>query len=147
MRFARSVSSTTRATTRPVDILMIEDRADEVRLVRNMLDSGQLKNRLHVVGSGREAMAYLRGKPPYRDVPKPALVLLGASSPGESGLDVLDGIRNEPALAGLPVVLLTDSQEEDRSVECAQFADYVAVGPVVVDQMRIIIEQIQDEAA
>lgn len=38
---------------------------------------------------------------------RPDLVILDLMLPGQSGLDVLQSLRTQPALAGLPVILLT----------------------------------------
>src|SRR5204863_1437783 len=42
----------------------------------------------------------------------PCLVFLDLSMPGRSGLDVLQWIRSQPSLAGLPVIALTSSNQE-----------------------------------
>ena len=43
-----------------VEILLIEDNDGDVRLTREALKDGRLRNRLNVVHDGEQALAYLR---------------------------------------------------------------------------------------
>ena len=57
----------------------------------------------------RRAMEFLAAQ---RGDQIPAIVLLYLSMPGKHGLDVLQWIRTQPALSGMPVVVLTSSNQE-----------------------------------
>ncbi len=75
----------------------------------------QMENPLRTVPDGKQAVAYLAGEEPYAnraENPLPALVLLDLSMPGKHGLDVLQWIRSQPKLTGLPVIALTSSNQE-----------------------------------
>jgi len=61
---------------------------------------------------GKSAVAYLSKAGPYQGREDPCLILLDLSMPGTPGLDILKWLRNEPALAHLPVVVLTSSNQE-----------------------------------
>jgi CheY-like chemotaxis protein len=66
------------------------------------------------VATGEEALAYLKGDGMYSDRqqhPLPSLVLLDLKLPGIGGFEVLRWIRQQPALAGLRVVVLTNSTD------------------------------------
>jgi CheY-like chemotaxis protein len=70
---------------------------------------------LRCVSDGKQAIAYLSGSEPYVDreqYPAPILVLLDLSMPGKHGHQVLQWIRSQPALARLPVIVLTSSNQE-----------------------------------
>jgi DNA-binding response OmpR family regulator len=57
----------------------------------------------------------------------PAAVLLDVRIPGRSGLDALKAIKDDPATAGIPVLMLTGDGRLDRIVQAMQLgaAGYV----------------------
>lgn len=73
-------------------------------------------------GEGRGgAVDYLAGQGNYRDritYPVPALLLLDLKLPQLLGLEVLHWIRHQPALAQLPVIICSGS-DQDSDVEAA----------------------------
>ena len=95
-------------------ILLVEDREDDVVLVRRALSRGFLDNPMHVVRSGEEAISYLQGEGKYSnraEYPLPDLVLLDLKMPGMDGFGVLEWIRNQEGLRGMRVVVLTSSEQ------------------------------------
>ncbi len=95
-------------------ILLVEDREDDIFLIRKAFAKALLNNPLHVVRTGEEAVAYLSGMGKYSqrdEYPLPALVLLDLKLPGMDGFDVLSWVRQQHGLRGLPVVVLTSSSE------------------------------------
>src|SRR5947208_2708110 len=95
-------------------ILLVEDREDDVLLVRKAFARAGLPNPIHVVGDGEEAVAYFLGEGKYSrraDFPIPELVLLDLKLPRMNGFEVLNWIRNQPGIRGVPVVVLTSSSE------------------------------------
>lgn len=134
----------TKPIASPLDILLIVDSADDVRLVRQVLVACKLKNRVHVVGDGREAMAYLRGEPPYCDVPEPGLVLLDLGMPAKAGFGLWEAIRHESKLADLPIVLLVDSMEErDLVGQFAPAADLFMFKPFNWDKLLDVVHGVE----
>jgi len=94
-------------------ILLVEDRGNEIILIRKALEKGDIFNPLQVVRDGPEALAYLSGEGRYgnRDeFPLPALVLLDLKMPGMDGFEVLSWIRQQPGLRALRVIVLTSSE-------------------------------------
>jgi CheY-like chemotaxis protein len=95
-------------------ILVAEDDENDVFLIKRALHQAQFENPLQVVANGEEAIAYLRGDPPFEDRekhPTPALILLDLKMPRKNGFEVLAWIRQRPELNALAVVVLTSSQE------------------------------------
>ena len=95
-------------------ILLAEDRADDVLLIRRAFLKGNIINPLFVVRDGEEAQAYLSGEGKYsnrEEYPVPDLLLLDLKMPRMDGFEVLKWIRAQPGLKTLRVVVLTSSEE------------------------------------
>jgi CheY-like chemotaxis protein len=93
-------------------ILLVEDSADNVFLVRHALHKAGVTTPLEVVTSGEQAIEYLGGTNGYSDwhqFPLPAIVLLDLKMPGMDGFGVLKWIRQQPGLKALRVAMLTSS--------------------------------------
>jgi CheY-like chemotaxis protein len=97
------------------DILLVEDSAKDVRLIREALREQGLNHRLHVASDGEQALQMLRQQSPYGDIPWPNLMLLDINLPVLSGVEVLERIKSDPALQMLPVLMLSTSRA-DRDV-------------------------------
>jgi len=95
-----------------IEVLLVEDSAADARLTREVLKGGAVANRLTVVTDGAEALSYLRREGRYRDARRPDVVLLDLNLPKMDGREVLDHIRTDRALDGIPVVILTTSGAE-----------------------------------
>ena len=95
-------------------ILVVEDHADDVMLIRRAFQKAKVLCPLVVVEDGDSAVDYLQGTGNYADPhahPLPVLVLLDLKLPRRSGLEVLEWLRQQPSLRALPVVILTSSKE------------------------------------
>lgn len=90
------------------EILLVEDNPDDAELTRIAFAEAGTDYRLHVVGDGVQALAYLRG---CAATGLPSLVLLDLNLPKLNGREVLEAIRADPATRSLPVVVLTTSAE------------------------------------
>jgi CheY-like chemotaxis protein len=95
-------------------ILIVEDNATDVMLIRRAFTRLKIGNPVQVVGDGDRAVEYLSGDNAYADrkqFPLPALVLLDLKLPRRSGLEVLEWLRRQDGLRRLPVVMLTSSRQ------------------------------------
>jgi chemotaxis family two-component system response regulator Rcp1 len=107
------MSAPTRAYPDPLHILLAEDNPADVRLMREMLKESTVRTELHVVPDGEEAVAYLRKRGKYADVPRPSLVLLDLNMPKRDGRSVLKEVKSDPELRRIPIIVLTTSQAEE----------------------------------
>ncbi|MDP2268817.1 MAG: response regulator, partial [Deltaproteobacteria bacterium] len=98
---------------KPIEILLVEDNPGDVDLTREALEDGKIKNILHVVVNGEEAMAFLRHTGKYTHAPRPDLVLLDLNLPRMDGREVLNEIKSDDDLKRIPVVVLTSSKAEE----------------------------------
>jgi len=92
-------------------ILLAEDNADDVLLMKRALRRGGLLNPVHVVSDGSEAVEYLKGAIEAKSsgYPIPLLICLDLNMPRLDGFEVLRWIREQPNLAGIPVVIISQS--------------------------------------
>lgn len=117
-----------------VDILLVEDNPDDVELTLQAFRAARLRNRVHTVHDGAEAMDFLfrQGKSAAAWTPHRALVvLLDLNLPKLSGLEVLRRIRSDARTLDLPVIVLTASERSRDISECRRLGcSYYIVKPV-----------------
>jgi CheY-like chemotaxis protein len=100
-----------------IDILLVEDSPSDALMTREALECAGVRNRLHIVEDGVEAMSFLRREGKYAEMLTPGLVLLDLNLPRKSGLEVLQEIKNDEKLRSIPVVVLTTSKMEQDIVK------------------------------
>ena len=93
-------------------VLLVDDNPDQVFLIRAIAEQFAAHLTLTDVNDGPSALQLLRGQPPYDDTRPIDVVLLDLNMPGMSGWAVLDAIRHDEILRGMPVVILTSSTAE-----------------------------------
>lgn len=129
----------------PVQILLVEDNAADVELTIEGLRDGKVANELMVVRDGVEAMAYLRGEAPYEGAPRPDLVLLDLNMPRMDGRDVLGEMSADPALAVIPVIVLTTSAADADVLDSYRLsASAYITKPVDFGQFVRVIHSLED---
>jgi CheY-like chemotaxis protein len=129
----------------PVEILLVEDNPGDVRLTREALRDGKVRNNLNVVDDGVKALAYLRREGEYANVRRPDLILLDLNLPRMSGREVLTEIKGDPDLRSIPVVVLTTSQAEQDIVKAYELnANCYVTKPVDLDQFINVVKSIED---
>lgn len=93
-------------------LLLVEDDDGDAGLVRIAVRRGRHPCTLHHVKSGLEALAFLRRIGEFRDAPRPDLVLLDLNLPGKSGHEVIEEIKGDRVLRGVPLVVFSTSEAE-----------------------------------
>lgn len=128
-----------------IDILLVEDNPGDVRLTREVLKEGKLRNNLFVCGDGEEAMDFLRQRGKYPDAVRPDLVLLDLNLPRKSGREVLAEVKEDPALKSIPIVVLTTSEAERDVLQSYNLhANCYIAKPVELIQFIKIVNYIRD---
>ena len=128
----------------PIEVLLVEDNIGDVRLTQEALRDAKVRNNLHVVPDGVEAMAFLRRESRYAGVPRPDLVLLDLNLPKKGGLEVLDEIKTDDDLRHIPVVILTTSQAEQDIVQSyRRRANAYVTKPVDLAQFLKVVGSIE----
>ncbi|HEY0938250.1 MAG TPA: response regulator [Trebonia sp.] len=114
-------------------------------MTREAFEFYKIRNRLHVVTDGEQALQFLRRTGPFADAPRPGLILLDVNLPRVSGLEVLAQLKEDPELLMIPVVILTTSQaEEDILRSYKLHANAYVSKPVDFEHFITAIRQIDD---
>ncbi len=114
-----------------VEILLIEDNAEDAELTIRTLKKNRLTNHLLHVSDGQEAIDFLFNE----ENTMPKLVLLDLKMPKVDGLDVLRRIKADASKSMIPVVVLTSSKEESDIIESYKLGvNAYIVKPVDFDQ-------------
>lgn len=130
---------------RPIDILMVEDDADDVYLTEQTLKGAKVLNRLRVVADGLEALACLRRQGPHSGAERPDLILLDLNLPRMSGRELLAVLKADPDLRQIPVVVLTTADsEEDVLKSYALNAIGYLQKPVDLQRFVQVVRSIED---
>jgi CheY-like chemotaxis protein len=130
---------------RQVEILLVEDDPGDVLMTREAFDDYKVRNRLHVVSDGADAMAFLRQEGEHADKPRPDLVLLDLNLPRMDGREVLEAIKSDPELSSIPVVVLTTSEAEDDVLHSYSLhANAYVTKPVDFERFIEVVRQIDD---
>jgi CheY-like chemotaxis protein len=100
------------AASNPNVILVADDDADDLFLVRRLLAKAGVRNPVVDCRNGDEVVSYLRPLTAAGEkAGRPCVVFLDVKMPKLDGFEVLRWIRKQAALANLPVVMLSGSDE------------------------------------
>jgi two-component system, chemotaxis family, response regulator Rcp1 len=128
----------------PVEILLVEDNPADARLTQEGLSEGKIRNNLHHVRDGVEALAFLRREGEFANAPAPHLILLDLNMPRKDGREVLAEIKTDPRLRLIPVVVLTTSEAENDIVKSYELhANCYITKPVDLDKFIEIVRVIE----
>ena len=126
------------------EILLVEDNPGDARLTLECLAECTIRNSVHHVRDGAEALAFLHREPRYAQAPRPDLILLDLNLPGLDGRDVLTAIKQDPRLRRIPVVVLTTSSAEADVLKSYDLqASCYITKPVDLDQFTKVIHDIE----
>ena len=95
-------------------ILVVEDDADHSALIQAVFRYRSPASVIRIASTGREALDYLEGLPPYNDRaknPLPEVIILDLDLPGMNGFDVLSWLSMSAEHSKIPVVMFTASTD------------------------------------
>ena len=129
----------------PIEILLVEDNPGDVRLTSEVFKEGKIRNKLHVVKDGEEAIQFLRKEGKFTKAIHPDLILLDLNLPKKDGREVLDEIKSDPDLKRIPVIVLTTSTAEEDIVKTYNSnANCFVSKPVDLDEFISVIKSIEN---
>jgi chemotaxis family two-component system response regulator Rcp1 len=130
---------------KPIDVLLVEDSAGDVRLTQEALRDANRRIHLHVASDGAEAMAFLRREGVHVASPRPDLILLDLNLPKMDGRQVLAQIKADESLKTIPTIILTTSEAEADILKSYQLqANCFLSKPVQLEDFENLVRSIND---
>lgn len=129
-----------------VEILLVEDNPDDLKLCLRALKKAALSNRIQVARDGAEALDWIfcEGAHATRQIEDaPKVILLDLKLPKVDGLEVLQRIKSDPRTKSIPVVVLTSSREQSDVVRSYNYGvnSYV-VKPVNFESFATAVQEL-----
>jgi CheY-like chemotaxis protein len=129
----------------PIDILLVEDNAGDVRLTQEVLKNSKVRNNLIIASNGQEALTCLRKQGKYASTARPDLILLDLNLPVMDGREVLERIKADPDFKRIPVVILTTSKAEEDILKTYNLhANCYVTKPVDLEQFVNVVKSLED---
>ncbi len=90
-------------------ILIVDDSLFDRKLLANLLKKAGVKNEILQAGDGEEGLKVLSGN--YQDI---GLILLDWQMPKIDGIEFMRGVVKVPAVAQIPIIMITASGSEEN---------------------------------
>ncbi len=135
----------THITSKPIDILLVEDSKGDIGLIEEIFEDAKSVNILHIAEDGEEAISFLRAKDQFSGAPRPDIILLDLNLPKKDGREVLEEVKGDDELKNIPVVVLTTSRAEDDIMRSYNLhANAYITKPVDFDQFLNVVKSIEN---
>jgi chemotaxis family two-component system response regulator Rcp1 len=136
---------TVESQLQPIDILLVEDNAGDIRLTQEVLKESKVHNNLMIAHNGVEALECLRKQGKYGGCARPDLILLDLNLPLMDGREVLAQIKDDMNFRRIPVVILTTSKAEEDILRTYNLhANCYVAKPVDLDQFVRVVKSLED---
>ncbi len=129
----------------PLVILLAEDDDGHATLVRRNLQRSGVANEVVRVADGQEALDYVCREGAYKDRTRngPLLILLDIKMPRIDGVETLRRLKADPTTRGIPVIMLTTTDDPREIERCYELGCNVYVTkPVEYDRFVEAIRQL-----
>lgn len=132
-------------TSKPVDILLIEDNPGDARLALEALKESKFRNNLYHVDDGEEALNFLYRRGKFEDAIRPDLIILDLNLPRRDGREVLAIIKEDESLRRIPVVIMTMSESDEDIIRSYDLhANCYITKPLDIDKFMTVVRSIED---
>ncbi len=127
------------------DLLIVDDDFTQARLFELLMETLDLRHRLHHAPSGKQALDFLRNKPPYENARRVDLIILDVNLPGMDGCAVLREIKSDPELRCIPVIMFSLGFGPEDFERCySEHANACVRKPVDYENGLRVVRQIED---
>lgn len=129
-----------------VEILLVEDNPNDVKLAMRAFKTHHIANQIQVVRDGVEALEFIfcTERFAHRKIENgPRLILLDLKLPLIDGIEILRRTKADPRTRSIPVVVMTSSKEDRDIVESYKLGvnSYI-VKPVDFEQFTDVMKQL-----
>src|SRR4051794_14508682 len=120
-------------------IVLAEDNAADIGLVREALREHELQCDLQVISDGEAVVQFIEGLEKNKNLPCPDLLLLDLHLPKCDGAEILERLRASERCRRTPVVILTSSSSPRDRQDAEKFAalHYFQKPSKLVDFMKL----------
>ena len=123
-----------------VPILLVDDDAGHLLLIRENLRAGGVMNDLIELPDGQEALDYLYRRGQYAEAaasPRPGLILLDIKMPRVDGYAFLEQVKADAELQRIPILMLTSTDDQAEINRCYTLgANSYLVKPVRYEEFQ-----------
>ena len=120
-----------------IEILLIEDNSDESSLIAKIIENKESNINITRIENGLDAMDYLYKKGKYKHSRTPNLILLDLNLPKKDGREVLKEIKTDGKLKLIPVIVLTNSNDDNDVFEAyGHYANAYLTKPTDFDKFN-----------
>lgn len=132
------------ANTTPIELLLIDDDDKDIFLTRRAFKKGEIACHMQIAKNGEDGVALLRQENPFKDAPRPDLVLLDLNMPRMTGYEFLNVVKQDDDLGSIPVIVMTSSQSDvDMLNSYRHRANAFISKPVDLDDFKKVISAIE----
>jgi len=122
-------------------MLVAEDNAADLELIRNAFKSVNPNIEIVVVKDGLELMEYFKTE----SVDSLGLLLLDMNIPHMNGLEILKEFYVDELLKNIPVIIFTSSEDSDKIISCYEYGANACIRkPQDLNEFNRVIKAIAD---
>lgn len=99
-------------------ILLIDDHLSDAKLFEHALEQIETRAKLYWVATAEEGLQYLKQEGRFAAASRVQLVVSDLSLPGKDGFEFLAEARRNPALAVIPIVIMSSSRSPHDILRC-----------------------------
>ena len=129
-------------------IMVVDDDPNDLILIERAFRAIGVKDPIHTISGGQEAIAYMMGEGKYSDrvlYPYPTFISTDLKMPGGDGFSVLEHLQQNPEWAVIPTVVLTSSRDLDDIKKSYMLgASSYHVKPASTDGLRSQLKVLHD---
>lgn len=114
-----------------INILLIEDDADDVELMHEALKNENVIYNMKVIGDGSSAIKYLQ-----KPVNVPDIIVMDFNLPKVHGREVLREIKSQPGFKDIPLLILSTSSSNEDKLFAGQHDAHYLVKPSTLDEIK-----------
>jgi two-component system, chemotaxis family, response regulator Rcp1 len=132
----------------PLRILIVEDNAADLFLIREAIETARIDADIHVAKDGEEATNFFDQADANAGAPCPGLVILDINLPKKQGTDVLQHLRKSPRCGNALVIVVSTSQSARDRQDVMKFgANVYFPKPSEYDEFLKLGDRIKDLVA